>query len=125
MTMRIEQSVEDYLEAIHIISQTEPQVHQVDVARRLGVSQPAVTKAIRKLKELGYVITEGMHIYLTDDGKLRAESVYEKHKILRRFLVALGVGGESAERDACMIEHIISDETYDAIKKYLSDSENK
>lgn len=66
--MRIEQSVEDYLEAIHIISQTESQVHQVDVARRLNVSQPAVTKAIRKLKELGYVITEGMHIYLTDAG---------------------------------------------------------
>ena len=121
--MRIEQRVEDYLEAIHIISQTESQVHQVDVARRLNVSQPAVTKAIRKLKELGYVITEGMHIYLTDAGKVRAESVYEKHKVLRRFLVTLGVGGEFAERDACMIEHIISDETYDAIKKFLNEEE--
>ena len=118
--MKIEQSVEDYLEAIHIISQTEPQVHQVDVARRLGVSQPAVTKAIRKLKELGYVMTEGMHIFLTELGRSRAETVYEKHITLRRFLVALGVGGEAAERDACLIEHIIGDETYEAVKRFLS-----
>ena len=123
--MRIEQSVEDYLETIHIISQTEPQVHQVDVARRLGVSQPAVTKAIRKLKDLGYVVTEGMHIFLTDSGRARAESVYEKHIAVRRFLVVLGVSGEAAERDACLIEHIISDETYAAIKSYLANNADK
>ena len=121
--MKIEQSVEDYLETIHLISQTEEQVHQVDVARRLGVSQPAVTKAIRKLKELGYVVTEGMHIFLTEQGKARAEGVYEKHIAIRRFLVVLGVGGESAEHDACLIEHIICDETYDAIKRYLKEKE--
>lgn len=123
--MRIEQSVEDYLETIYIVSQTEPQVHQVDVARRLGVSQPAVTKAIRKLKELGYVVTEGMHIFLTDSGRARAESVYEKHIAVRRFLVVLGVSGEAAERDACLIEHIISDETYAAIKSYLANNADK
>ena len=123
--MKIEQSIEDYLETIHIVSLAERQVHQVDVARRLGVSQPAVTKAIRKLKELGYVVTDGMHIILTASGRARAESVYAKHKALRRFLVALGVGGDAAERDACLIEHIISDETYDAIKRYLDGAEEK
>ena len=123
MSMKIEQSIEDYLEAIHIVSLTCKDVHQVDLARKLGVSQPAVTKAIRKLKELGYVHTDGMHIFLTETGKARAELVYEKHRTLRRFLLALGVGGDSAERDACLIEHIISDETYEAVMRFLGDGE--
>ena len=117
--MKIEQSVEDYLETIYIISQSAEQVHQVDVSRALRVSQPAVTKAVRKLKDLGYVHTVGMHVYLTEQGLARAENVYEKHKLLRAFLTDLGVSGENAERDACLIEHIISDETYEAIKKRM------
>ena len=123
--MKIEQSVEDYLETIYVVSRTEPQVHRADLARRLGVSQPAVTKAVRKLKDLGYVATEGMHIFLTESGFSLVENDYEKHTTRRRFLAALGVGGDAAERDACLIEHIISDETYDAVKRSLAESGNE
>ncbi len=118
--MKIQQSTEDYLETIYIVSRSAEQVHQVDIARALRVSQPAVTKAVRKLKELGYVHTVGMHVYLTAEGLARAQSVYEKHRLLRAFFMEMGVSGETAERDACLIEHIISDETYAAIKSRMN-----
>ena len=88
------------------------------------ISEPTVLRVNRAAEELGYVMTEGMHIFLTELGRSRAETVYEKHITLRRFLVALGVGGEAAERDACLIEHIIGDETYEAVKRFLSARES-
>ncbi len=118
--MEYDQSIEDYLETILILRQGSDEVHQVEVARRLGVSQPAVNKAIRKMKESGYVRTEGMHIFLTESGRKRAEETYDKHCKIRDFLIRLGVDGEIAEADACVIEHVVSPSTYAAICNFLS-----
>lgn len=120
--MENEQSLEDYLETIHILRLGSAEVHQVEVARRLGVSQPAVNKAIRKLKDADYVRTEGMHIFLTESGAKRAEEIYGKHCNIRDFLMRLGVDEKVAETDACIIEHVVSDGTYAAICKYLENN---
>ncbi len=117
--MEYEQSLEDYLETILILRQSSNEVHQVEVARRLGVSQPAVNKAIRKLKEAGYVRTEGMHIFLTESGNKRAAETYDKHCNIRDLLMRIGVDEAAAERDACAIEHVIGSETYAAICAYI------
>ena len=118
--MKTDQSIEDYLEAILVLGAGGGDVHQIAVAKRLGVSQPAVTKAVRKLKELGYIETEGMHIILTAAGRARADAVYARHCDIREFLILLGVGAAEAECDACRMEHVIGDATYAAIKKYLN-----
>lgn len=117
--MKVDQSVEDYLETILLLSQSAEQVHRADVARRLGVSLPAVTKAVRKLCDLDYVRTDGMHIHLTESGLARAREIYGKHVDIARFLVSLGVAGDVAERDACLMEHVVSEQTYAAIRNYL------
>lgn len=117
--MNVEQSLEDYLEAILVLGENGGDVHQVDVARKLGVSQPAVTKAVRRMKEQGYVRADGMHICLTKEGRERADGIYARHRAVCAFLIALGVDPVNAECDACRIEHIICDETYAAIKNFL------
>ena len=117
--MKNDQSIEDYLEAIHILAVDGSDVHRAEVARRLGVSQPAVTKAVKRMCELGYVRVEGMHICLTESGAERAAGVYEKHRDIREFLLRLGVSESVAETDACRIEHVVCEETYDAIKKFI------
>lgn len=117
--MKYDQSTEDYLETILVLSQNAAEVHQIDVAKRMGVSQPAVNKAVRKLKDSGYVRTEGMHIFLTEEGAARASGVYDMHCDLRSFLLLLGVSEETAEADACKLEHVIGDETYAAIRRFL------
>lgn len=113
------ESGEDYLEAILRLSQEGKDVHSVDVARELGVSKPAVTKAMRILRQRGYVQVVENHIHFTDKGRNYAESVYAKHRTLTDFLVKLGVGEGTAEADACRMEHLISGETYAAICKFL------
>ena len=112
------ESGEDYLEAILRLSFSGKNVHAVEVARELGVSKPAVTKALRILTQKGYVRIDANHIFLTESGKAYAESVYEKHCLLTRFLVKLGVDDESAEADACRMEHLVSPATYAAIKRF-------
>lgn len=113
------ESGEDYLEAILLLSFKEKDVHSVDVARELKVSKPAVTKAMRILTQKGYVEIVKNHIFLTESGREYAGSVYEKHMLLTKFLVSLGVGEEYAAADACRMEHLISEQTYDAIKKFM------
>ena len=119
--MKNNQSVEDYLECILLLSQENEYIHRVDVARKIGVSQPAVQKAIKILQEHGYVECDGLHIYLTKTGEEYASRVYERHCTLTKFLSILGVNGADAENDACEIEHVISDATFKAIKKFISD----
>lgn len=115
------ESGEDYLEAILRLSAEKPDVHAVDVSRELGVSKPAVTKAMRILTQKGYIEIVANHIHLTEAGAAYAASVYDKHKLLTRFLVKLGVGADTAEADACRMEHLISPQTYQAIKKFVEE----
>lgn len=114
------QSGEDYLESILTISREKNVVHRIDVARRMNVSQVAVTKAVKLLCERGYVYEDGKHLYLTEEGKLYAERVYEKHCIIREFLVAIGVSPTNAEEDACHMEHLVSEETFASMKRFLA-----
>lgn len=119
--MKHNQSSEDYLETILILSKELNYVHQIDVARRMNVSQPAVLKALKLLKGNGYLDADGLHIYLTECGKKYAEEVYYKHCTLRKFLTMLGVNEADADADACEIEHCISPDTFAAIDKFVKD----
>ena len=112
------QSAEDYLESILTISRQNNVVHRIDVAKRMNVSQAAVNKAVKLLVEKGYVYEDGKHLFLTETGKSYAEAVYERHCILRDFLVQIGVDGANAEEDACRMEHVISEETFSAMKNF-------
>ena len=113
------QSSEDYLECILLLSRESEFVHRVDVARRIGVSQPAVQKAVKILEAGGYVECDGMHIYLTKKGETYATEIFDRHCTLTSFLEKLGVNPADAEADACKMEHIISSASFDAIKKFL------
>jgi len=117
--MKHNQSSEDYLETILLLSRELEDVHRVDVARRMGVSQPAVQKAIKILQAGEYLEFDGMHIYLTQKGAEYAEKIYSRHCKLREFLLLLGVGEENANTDACEMEHFISEETFQAIKAFV------
>ena len=105
------QSAEDYLESILTLSKIQPVVHRIDIAKRMGVSQAAVNKAVKLLCDKQFVYEEGKHLYLTASGREYAESVYEKHCVIREFLISLGVCSETAEQDACHMEHLLSQET--------------
>ncbi len=110
------QSAEDYLESLLTLSQTEKVVHRIDLAKRLSVSQAAVNKAMKLLCEKGYVYEDGKHLYLTEQGQAYAQAVYEKHCIIRDFLLINGVSNVAAEEDACRLEHLISNETFEMMK---------
>lgn len=113
------QSEEDYLESILSISKQQEVVHRIDIAKRMGVSQAAVNKAVKLLCEKNYVYEEGKHLYLTNMGKEYAEAVYEKHCIIYEFLLKHGVSQEIAEEDACHMEHLLSEETLSMMKKFI------
>ncbi|MDE6075690.1 MAG: metal-dependent transcriptional regulator [Clostridia bacterium] len=120
--MKHNQSGEDYLEAILLLSGELEDVHQIEVARKMGVSQPAVLKALKILKTNGYIDTDGLHIFLTDEGRRYAEEVYHRHCVIREFLIALGVNGEDANNDACELEHSVSAATFAAMEKFVKQS---
>lgn len=111
------QSEEDYLESILMLSRQQAVVHRIDVAKRMGVSQAAVNKAVKLLCEKEYVYEDGKHLYLSEQGKAYAEAVYEKHCIIRNFLMQNGVSAEAAEEDACRMEHLLSDETFAMMRR--------
>lgn len=116
--MKNNQSAEDYLECILLLSKQSEYVHRVDVARRIGVSQPAVQKAIKLLCADGLVECDGLHIYLTQKGESYANEIYDRHSVLKNFLISLGVNELDAEADACRMEHVISKDTFDKIKRH-------
>ena len=120
--MKNNQSGEDYLETILLLSKKSDAVHRIDVARAAGVSQPAVQKAIKLLIARGYVTTDGMHIRLTPEGKEYAAEVYERHCTICRYLVLNGVPEDVADRDACEMEHILSRESYNMMKDAVARS---
>lgn len=121
MTVQIKrsQSAEDYLETILNLGADGEIVHRVDVANRMKVSQAAVNKAVKLLVERGYIYEDGKHLYLTETGRSYAESVYEKHCIIRDYLISCGVSATAAEDDACNMEHLVSDETFSMMKRAL------
>ena len=117
--MRIQESGEMYLESIFVLSQTKSIVRSIDVGEYMGYSKPSVSRAIGLLKKGGLVnVGADGHLTLTEDGLELAHKIYERHTILTSLLTSLGVSEETASEDACRIEHVISDETLDAIKKY-------
>ena len=118
--MRLHESGEMYLETILILSQKQNMVRSIDVAEDMGFSKPAVSRAMAKLKADKYILidSEG-YIALTESGRQIAEKIYERHTILTRFLIRLGVDEETAAANACKIEHDMSDKTFDAIKNHV------
>ena len=113
------QSQEDYLETILLISQRKNSVHAIDIAREMSFSKPSVSIAMSKLKESGYIeINNKDEILLTDKGLEIAQKTLEKHIVLTNILMNLGVDEETAKEDACLLEHDISDKTWEAIKKH-------
>lgn len=118
--VKYNQSAEDYLECLLMLSRTQEIVHRIDVAKRMSVSQAAVNKAVKLLCEREYVYEDGKHLYLTKQGKEYAEAVYEKHCIIRQYLIQCGVSPAAAEEDACRMEHLISGETFQMMKNAIA-----
>ena len=119
--MHLQESGEMYLETILILSQKNKFVRSLDVAEYMGFSKPSVSRAVGLLKSGGYLTVDGDgHLYLTESGRAVAEKIYDRHILLTRFLVHLGVNEQTAMEDACKIEHDISDESFEAIKKHAA-----
>lgn len=118
--MKIQESAENYLETILVLSQRKPHVRSIDIAVEMSFSKPSVSIAMRNLREHGYIRTdENGHIHLTDSGRKIAETIYERHILLMKWLVLLGVDEKTATEDACRIEHDLSPESFQAIKDYV------
>ena len=119
--MNLNRSGEDYLKAILLLEAQNGSVRSVDVSERLHFSKPSVSKAMKLLQEGGYLeMDPEKRLHLTALGKTVAESVYEKHAVLVEALLAIGVAPETAEKDACEIEHAISEEAFLQVKAFLS-----
>ena len=118
--MKLHASGEDYLEAILVLHKKAGMVRSVDVARHLDVSKPSVCHAVATLRDGGFLTMDGDYfLHLTDIGREVAEQIYEKHRFFTERLIAAGVAPETAERDACRSEHVISDESFQKLKKQL------
>ncbi len=118
--MNTNESAENYLETILILSKKLPVVRSVDVAAELNFKKPSVSVAMKNLREKHHItMTEAGFIYLTDSGREIAEMIYERHEFLTSWLTALGVPARIAGEDACKIEHVISKESFNAIKQYV------
>lgn len=118
--MPLQESGEMYLETIYILSKKSSQVRAIDIGEHMGFSKPSVSRALGLLKDEGLVFTdEHGYVNLTDLGKEKAARIYERHQVLSKLLMNLGVDEETATEDACRIEHYISDKTFDAIKAHM------
>ena len=120
--MKIHASGEDYLEAVLVLQKKKGMVRSVDVARHMEVSKPSVCHAVSTLKDGGFLtIDEDHFLYLTDVGREVAEQIYEKHRFFTEMLINAGVDPITAERDACRIEHVISESSFQRLKKTLTE----
>ncbi|MBP3369749.1 MAG: metal-dependent transcriptional regulator [Clostridia bacterium] len=120
--MPIQESGEMYLETIHVLSKNGNSVRSIDVSEYMGYSKPSVSRALGILRNDGYItVDRSGFISLTDTGRERAEKIFERHTIITEFLGMLGVDEETAAEDACKMEHIISDTSFEAIKKFRAD----
>lgn len=117
--MHINESAENYLETILVLSKKLPVVRSVDIATELGYKKSSVSIAMKNLREKEHItVADSGYIYLTESGRAIAEEIYERHQLLSSWLTTLGVDPAVAAEDACKIEHVISRESFDAIKKH-------
>ena len=115
--MQVNESSENYLETILVLSKRNPVVRSVDIAEELGFKKSSVSVAMKNLREGGKItVTQAGYIYLTDSGREIAEMIYERHEWLRNWLISLGVDSNIAAEDACKMEHVISKESFEALK---------
>ena len=113
------ESAENYLETIYRLSKELPVVRSVDVANELGYKKSSVSIAMKNLREKNHItVTDAGYIFLTDSGKAIAEMIYERHEVLSSWLVRLGVPADIASEDACKLEHVLSPESYHALKNF-------
>lgn len=121
--MKIQESAENYLETILMLSESKPAVRSIDIAVEMDFTKPSVSVAMKKLRENGYILVDSDgFITLTDAGKEIAERTYERHKFLSEFLVQIGVDEETASNDACRIEHVISAKSFEKLKEFVKKS---
>jgi Mn-dependent DtxR family transcriptional regulator len=119
--LKIQESAENYLETILVLKNRKGEVRSIDIANELNFSKPSISNAMKQFREKGYIIVdETGYITLTDSGHEIAKNVYERHLMLTRFLMSLGVSEETAKEDACRIEHVISKESFNRIKEHYS-----
>lgn len=116
--LKIQESAENYLETILILKKRNGSVRSIDIATEMGFSKPSISVAMKQFRENGYItVQDDGVIELTSEGLTIAENVYERHRLLTEYLMAIGVSKETAEHDACRIEHVLSPETFDKLKE--------
>ena len=116
----MQESGEMYLETILILSREKDAVRAIDVGQKMGYSKPSVSRALAKLRADGYLLVDGSgYLHLSDTGSAIAGKIYERHHVLSELLTRIGVSPETAAEDACRIEHVISDESFSAIKEHV------
>ncbi len=121
MAMKIYQSAEDYLETVLALKQRNGYVRSIDIVNELGFSKPSVSIAMKKLRENGYIeMDANSYISLTPAGMDIADKIYTRHRVLCDFLIRIGVSEQTAAEDACKIEHDLSDETFEMMKKHIA-----
>ena len=121
--MKMQESPEDYQETIYMLSLHSSEVRSIDVARHLGYSKPSVSVAMKRLRENGYVNMDDNNLLtLTESGLAIARSIYERHQVISGYLISIGVSEETALKDACRIEHVLSEETFHKIKEIFYQS---
>lgn len=119
--MQLHESGEMYLETILILLKDKPDLHAIDISEHMGYSKPSVSRAMGILKTEGYItIDEFSHIHLTEEGEKVANKIYERHVVISKMLTGIGVDEKTAAEDACKIEHVISDVTFEALKKHIN-----
>ena len=120
--MSLKPSGEMYLETIYVLCQKKSPVRSIDIAEYMNYTKPSVSRAVGRLKQEGYIVVDDSgYITLTDEGLALAGKIYERHTILSKVLVLLGIDEETASEDACRIEHVISEKSFETIKKYVED----
>ncbi len=118
--MKIHESAENYLETILLLSKKQSYVRSIDIANELSFSKPSVSVAMKNLRASGHILVDPAgHITLTESGLSIAESILERHRVLSQMLIRLGVDPVIASEDACRLEHVISKESFDAIKRHI------
>lgn len=123
--MRSRESEEMYLETILLMEEKLPYIRRVDIAAELGYSKPSISNAVKQLKSKGMVREEHGFLFLTEAGRQAAAAVYEKHHLLTKLLVKIGVSPSVAEDNACRMEHVISPELMEAIRKFVNDDKER